>query len=469
MTVSNTNRRAGPFPGADSPGPFPFDFYMPMPEHVVAVMADPDGIETILEYETGYSVSLNEDQSENPGGEVTLTNDLATGYSLTLTSNVPSLQPTDITNLSGFYQKLITVSLDRLTVLVQQLEERMGRAFVAPISGGADITELLEQLAVQLQYVQAVYAQLDAVQTVADDIGDVQSVVEHIDPIRAIAADMAGSWQTGVVYDFGSITEPGAGGTTDAVGNIVTVAGHIENVDTVAENIEDVNTVSLHISAVDTVAADTEAINTIVADQENIDAVAANSANINAVADNEANINAAVANETNINAAVANANNINAAVANEDNISIVAASETAVNTVAASDTEVHTVADNIADVNTVAGISADVTTIADNEAAVVAVGQDLNGLPVAVDYGSITDPATNPVSPGGVLGAVYANAVNISAVAAIAEDVQTVAENIAAIIAALSGALTPANNLSDVEDVAQARANLGLADLGGIA
>ncbi|QII84170.1 hypothetical protein G3T20_05310 [Bordetella hinzii] len=406
MTVSNTNRRAGPFPGAGSPGPFGFNFYMPAPEYVVAVLADPDGIETTLDYATDYTVALNEDQSEHPGGNVTLADDLAEGYTLTLTSNVPSLQPTDITNLSGFYQKLITVALDRLTVLVQQLEERVGRAFVAPISGGADIAELLAQLAAQLQYVQAVYARLDAVQTVAADIDDVQAIVEHIDPIRAIAADMAGSWTTGVVYDFGSITEPAAGGTTDAVGNIVTVAGHIENVDTVAENIADVSTVSLYISAVQTVVADSAAINTIVADQENIDAVANNTANINAVAGNESNINAAVANEENINAAVANEENINAVVANETNINTVAAAEGAVNTVAASDAEVHTVADNVADVNTVAGIAA---------------------------------------------------------------DVQTVAANVAAIIAALSGALTPANNLSDVADVAEARANLGLADLGSIA
>lgn len=428
MTVSTTNRRAGPFPGAGTVGPFSFNFYMPAPEYVVAVLADPDGIESTLAYETDFSVVLNADQSEQPGGELTLVNNLGVGYSLTITSNVPSLQPTDITNLSGFYQRLVTVSLDRLTVLVQQLEERVGRAFVAPISGGADITELLAQLAAQLQYVQAVYAQLDAVKAVADDIGDVQSVVAHIDPIRAIAADMAGSWQTGVVYDFGSVTEPAAGGTTDAVGNIVTVAGHIANVDTVATKIADVNTVSLHILAVDTVAADIASVNSVVANQVNIDAVAANEANIDTVA----------------------------------------ASEVAINTVAASDADVNTVAANVADVNTVAGISPKVTTVADNKTAVVALGNDLTGLPVSVDYGAITDPANNPVSPGGVLGAVYANAADITTAAANIAAILNVSANMAAILAALSGALTPANNLSDVANVATARANLGLADLGGI-
>ncbi|WP_103035768.1 phage major tropism determinant [Castellaniella caeni] len=146
MTVSNTNRRAGPFPGADSPGPFGFDFYTPAPEDVVAIRADPLGAETTLIYGAEFSVTLNDDQSENPGGDLLLTDALPTGYTLTLTSAAPALQPTDITNLSGFYQKLITLALDRLTVLVQQTDEKVGRAVKVPISSTITPDDLINQL-----------------------------------------------------------------------------------------------------------------------------------------------------------------------------------------------------------------------------------------------------------------------------------------------------------------------------------
>ncbi|KCV34430.1 hypothetical protein L489_5675, partial [Bordetella bronchiseptica 00-P-2730] len=111
---------------------------------------------------------------------------------------------------------------------------------------------------------------------------------------------------------------------------------------------------------------------------------------------------------------------------------------------------------------------ADVSTVAENEAAVAALGNDLTGQPMVIDYGDLS-PASNPAAPAGVLGAVWANAENIAAVAENIAVIIEAANNLPAILAALSGALVPANNLSDLADPAAARANIGLADLGGIA
>jgi len=71
------------------------------------------------------------------------------------------------------------------------------------------------------------------------------------------------------------------------------------------------------------------------------------------------------------------------------------------------------------------------------------------------------------------IDAVADSAANISTVADNIADIIEVANNLSDILAALygtpSGALMPANNLSDLANPATARANLGLADLGSIA
>lgn len=151
MTVSSTSRKTDPFLGDGSTGPFSFAFYMPVGSEssVVAVVADPNGAETTLDYgDSGldYSVDLNSDQSIDPGGIVTLTNPLLVGYKLVLTSAVPNLQPTDITNLGGFYQELVTSALDRVTVLTQQADEKINRAVKVPISSTITPDDLINQL-----------------------------------------------------------------------------------------------------------------------------------------------------------------------------------------------------------------------------------------------------------------------------------------------------------------------------------
>lgn len=59
------------------------------------------------------------------------------GTTLTATSQLPNLQPTDLTNQGGFYPRVINDALDRLTIFVQQLAEKLGRTLRFPLSDGA--------------------------------------------------------------------------------------------------------------------------------------------------------------------------------------------------------------------------------------------------------------------------------------------------------------------------------------------
>lgn len=470
MTIDSSIRRAGPFKGNGSTVQFPFEFKVFERSDVLVTLADSDNTETVLQLDSDYEVTLNDNQSQAPGGVVTYPVSgapMPAGFRLTLSGNVPYAQPTSITNQGGFYPKVLEDALDRAVIQIQQLAEQLSRSFQAPISGGADVEELLRQLEAQLVLVTAVYNQLADIEAVANNEANINTTASNVGAVVSVAGDLGGTWQSGVAYDFGYVTDPPVGNTSPPGGNIVVVANNIDDVNTVADNIADVNSVGQSITDVNLIAVNFPTIQAVVDNEANINAVHANKANIDAVAGNETNITAVANNETNISAVAANKANIDTAVANEIDIATVADSIADVNTVGSNIASVNTVAGDIAEVSTVAGIAADVTSVASHDAEVVALGSDLTGQPIVIDYGDLS-PAQNPATPSGVLGAVWANATNIAAVAGDIAAVVYVSQNLQAVLDALAGALRPSNNLSDLTDVDQARANLGLADLGGI-
>ena len=349
MTISSTSRTAGPFTGNDVTTTFAFTFKVFAASDLQLVRTNTStGVSTTLTITADYTVTLNSEQNSAPGGSITLTAPLASGYTLIITSDIAALQATDLTNQGGFYPQVITNALDKLTILVQQILNKVGRSLNFPIQD------------------------------------------TNYNPTLPAKAQRVGR-----VLAFDETTgDPTPGPTIADVG---TVVGAVADIHTVATNIANVNTVAGIASDVTTVAT--------------------NITNVNSVATNMVDVNA--------------------------------------------------VAADIANVNTVAGIASDVTTVATNKDEVVAVGSDLIGQPIVVDYGDLS-PATNPAAPVGALGSVWANAANIAAVAGEMAAVVYVSQNLQSIIDALDGALITTNNLSDLTDPAQARANLGLADLGGL-
>lgn len=134
MTISSTNRKAGPYVGNDTATDFPFDFKVFSASDLLVVRADTNGDETPLTLDTDFTVTLNANQDANPGGTVTLPAVLATGFSLVITSELENLQPADLTNNGGFYPKVINNALDRLTILIQQIAEKVARSLKMAIT-----------------------------------------------------------------------------------------------------------------------------------------------------------------------------------------------------------------------------------------------------------------------------------------------------------------------------------------------
>jgi len=144
MTISSTTRIAGPFIGNGTASVLPFTFKVFSAADLDVVRLNSStGVETTLVLTTDYTVTLNIDQDSNPGGTVTLVaGPLATGFTLTITSDIANLQPTDLTNQGGFYPEVITDSFDRATIQIQQMAGEVSRSIKAPISDGSPDMEL---------------------------------------------------------------------------------------------------------------------------------------------------------------------------------------------------------------------------------------------------------------------------------------------------------------------------------------
>ena len=147
MTISSSTRKAGPFTGNGTTATYPFAFKIFQASDLLVVRTTPAGVESELTLTTDYTVSLNADQNSSPGGSITLVaGNLANDYLLTMTSQVPYTQTTDLTNQGGFYPQVITNALDKLTIEIQQLALDASRSVKVDLSSSETGEELKDRL-----------------------------------------------------------------------------------------------------------------------------------------------------------------------------------------------------------------------------------------------------------------------------------------------------------------------------------
>ena len=134
MTISTSNRRAGPYLGDGSQTAFPFTFKVFNAGDVRAFVADSQGRERALTYGADYRVTLHDNQEAHPGGQLTLTVALATGEKLAIGSQTAIVQEKTFTNQGGFYPTLLNDGFDLLTVICQEWQAQLARAMLAPVN-----------------------------------------------------------------------------------------------------------------------------------------------------------------------------------------------------------------------------------------------------------------------------------------------------------------------------------------------
>lgn len=146
MTVQSTDRVAGPFDGNDVADTFPFTYKVFDKDDLVVIHFDENNVETTLVRGSGYSVALNADQDDNPGGSITyqiaaVDTALPTNETLVFYRDLDPTQLTDLTNQGGFFPQTIERMADKVTMIVQEVKEEVGRALRLNISDttGADV------------------------------------------------------------------------------------------------------------------------------------------------------------------------------------------------------------------------------------------------------------------------------------------------------------------------------------------
>ena len=128
MTVENISRRAGPFIGDGTVTAFPFEFKIFDTSQLSVQRTNAEGGVDVLRLSEDYTVALNADQDENPGGTVNILTPLAQALRLAIISAIPADQTVKVTNYDRFYPKTYNDVFDKLTGLIQQLEENLSRA-----------------------------------------------------------------------------------------------------------------------------------------------------------------------------------------------------------------------------------------------------------------------------------------------------------------------------------------------------
>lgn len=147
MTVTATHRVSGPYACDGTTATFSFDFKVFKAADLQVAHGAPDAVvQTVLELNTDYSVTLNEDQDENPGGSVTLRAAPEAGLNLSITSVMPATQEMQLTNQGGFYPTVVNDECDKLTILIQQLAEKSKRSIQLPPSATMTPEELTQKL-----------------------------------------------------------------------------------------------------------------------------------------------------------------------------------------------------------------------------------------------------------------------------------------------------------------------------------
>jgi Domain of unknown function (DUF1983) len=147
MTITSDIRETEPFIGNDVASVFAFEFKVFRAEDILVFRVNSaENTAQSLVLETDFRVVLNPNQNSNPGGSIRLIKRVATpegpevvddplpsGFRLVITSQLGYVQPTDLTNQGGFYPRVITDALDRLTIFIQQLLSRITRSIQLPL------------------------------------------------------------------------------------------------------------------------------------------------------------------------------------------------------------------------------------------------------------------------------------------------------------------------------------------------
>jgi hypothetical protein len=127
MTVNSKKITSGPYDGNDIADTFSYTFKIFDKSEVSVYETDDTGVETLLTVDSDYTVT---GVGNDAGGTITRTaGALPTGYQWFIRSNFEETQLTAFTSQGPFFPDLHENAMDKLTLLIQQILDKLTRTF----------------------------------------------------------------------------------------------------------------------------------------------------------------------------------------------------------------------------------------------------------------------------------------------------------------------------------------------------
>lgn len=138
--IPESDRRSPTYTGTGSVSGYAFTFKVFSTTDVQVIVADTNSVESTLALGADYSVTLNGDQDNYPGGTINLTSPLALNYQLVVLGDVEYSQTSQLPTGGSYNATVVERALDRVTMLVQQVKEIAVRGLrLSPLASGVDI------------------------------------------------------------------------------------------------------------------------------------------------------------------------------------------------------------------------------------------------------------------------------------------------------------------------------------------
>lgn len=141
MTITAQTSKTGPYNGNGTTTVFSYTFEVQDETHLVVTLADASGVETVQVLNTDYTVS---GVGNANGGQITMSTAPASGYTLTISRNIPITQEVDLENRRSVAPEVLEDAYDKLTQIAQDLSEQVGRAIKVSVTEGGNPTLSLQ-------------------------------------------------------------------------------------------------------------------------------------------------------------------------------------------------------------------------------------------------------------------------------------------------------------------------------------
>lgn len=141
MTVSSSTNKVS-YAGNGLTLNFAVNFYFLENSHLKVILRSSDGTESVQTLTTNYTVT----GAGNPaGGSVAMLVAPPSGSTLVIVRNVPATQETDYLANDPFPAESHERALDKLTMIVQQQSEVIGRGLILPVTTPANVSNVLQE------------------------------------------------------------------------------------------------------------------------------------------------------------------------------------------------------------------------------------------------------------------------------------------------------------------------------------